>query len=366
MLIKNNCSNLFVKHKKIVASSILSIPLVLSANAFAENVDTCSQGAQTGLVACYSFEDNANDGSVNENHGVEHGDVEYVVGQVNKAIKLDGIGDYIRVVDPQQKFDTQYTITGWVSTEGSGQAILSKYSWKAHNNLGFSLSSIDNTVFTAAVFNERWVESKYPSYKIPSNTFKYISAVYNEGHIQLYIDGISVSESTLQKTATLNNGYDILIGNFFQNYGSAIASIDGFAGLIDELRIYNRALSEAEIKELYGVTADSGNYDDPLSVDIAGFAGQFDAQSQSTVLTWEALSAHLGFYVFRAELQDGKYTNVTRLNNTLYSNQGASDEYTFIDDTAVAGKVYHYGLESIDFAGEVTQHMEDIIAIEAK
>ena len=112
------------------------------------------------------------------------------------------------------------------------------------------------------------------------------------------------------------------------------------------------------------ITAEKGISHTPLSVDIAAFSGKSDAQS--TVLTWTALSEHLGFNIYRAELQDGKYANVTKLNNDLYSSQGESDEYTFIDDTAVAGKTYYYGLESFDFAGEITQHTDDIISITAE
>ncbi|MCV6637516.1 hypothetical protein [Candidatus Albibeggiatoa sp. nov. NOAA] len=63
------------------------------------------------------------------------------------------------------------------------------------------------------------------------------------------------------------------------------------------------------------------------------------------------------------KILNDKYANVTKRNNDLYSNQGENDEYTFVDDTVVAGKTYYYGLESFDFAGEVTQHKDDIISI---
>lgn len=67
------------------------------------------------------------------------------------------------------------------------------------------------------------------------------------------------------------------------------------------------------------------------------------------------------------KILNGKYANVTKRNNELlYSNQGESDGYTFIDDTAVAGKTYYYGLESFDFDGEITQHKDDIISITAE
>ena len=80
-----------------------------------------------------------------------------------------------------------------------------------------------------------------------------MSAVYNDGHTKLYIDGILVSESTIQHSETLDNSYDILIGAFFINDGKKVY-FRSFDGIIDDLRIYNRALSESEIQELSGVS----------------------------------------------------------------------------------------------------------------
>ncbi len=233
-------------------------------------VPTCT-GMTDGLVACYPFDGNALDGSGNGNHATAYSGVSYVAGKVGQAAKLNGgWPGFLLVPNPAQKFTDQYTITGWVSTNGRGQPIFSKYSWNP-GMIGFTLFSTaldgngsgysGSTLFAISGFNnESWNPSKYPSYTLPINKFQYVSAVYNTGNIKLYIDGVLVSEKTVQHAGTLDNPYNILIGSYHYvngTYGRVVTSTlppgRTFDGLIDELRIYNRALTEAEIKQQAGI-----------------------------------------------------------------------------------------------------------------
>lgn len=217
-------------------------------------------GVTEGLVACYPFDGNANDASGNGNHGVENGTIEYVEGKIEQAVKLNGTLSYIRVSNPNKNFDKQYTITGWFLTKGRGMPILAKYSWNGYSR-GFAISTTTpngsgspfsgSTLFPVAMYNESWNPKKFPSYTLPINEFKYVSAIYNEGHTKLYINGVLVGESTVQHRGTLDNPYDILIGAYWHNHGKSIAHARTFDGSIDDLRIYNRALTESEIKQLY-------------------------------------------------------------------------------------------------------------------
>jgi len=175
-----------------------------------------------------------------------------------------GANGYIRVTNPTQKFDKQYTISAWVSTAGRGMNILSKYSWQGSTGKGFDLffttpdgdgtGLSGSTLFAYAMFDEPSNLLKYPSYTLPVGQFKYVTAVYDTGNIRIYIDGQFVAEKTVGHSGTLDNLYDILIGSYFENNGTVVTASSQqrtFDGLIDELRIYNRAISEAEIQQLY-------------------------------------------------------------------------------------------------------------------
>ena len=84
---------------------------------------------EQGLVASYSFEGNANDGSGNGNTGTASGGVTYSAGKSGQAISLDGTG-YVEVGDSQyiQLPNSGFSIELWFKPNSltSDQIILSK------------------------------------------------------------------------------------------------------------------------------------------------------------------------------------------------------------------------------------------------
>jgi hypothetical protein len=221
----------------------------------------------SGIVGCYTFDDgNVQDGSGNGNHGTAAAGVSYVKGKVGQALKLNGTGtSYARITNPAQKFDREYTLSAWVSTAGQGMPIVSKYSWNNTTGRGFlaftttpdgnsGVYSSGSTVFEATLLNTGWYPAQYPSYTLPLNEFHLVTITYNVGRTKIYIDGQFTVEKTISHTSSLDNPYDILIGSYLYNNGTALVATGynrTFDGLIDELRIYNRAITDAEITQLY-------------------------------------------------------------------------------------------------------------------
>jgi len=86
------------------------------------------------------------------------------------------------------------------------------------------------------------------------NEFTYIAATYDGTTAKLYLDGIL--ENTITKTMTIDsNSLSLLIGS---SYGSSQGGYSGsgeeyFNGTVDEVKIWNRALSPEEIKASYNI-----------------------------------------------------------------------------------------------------------------
>jgi len=70
-----------------------------------------------GLVAYYAFENDANDNSGNELHGILMGDPNFVEGKEGMALDLDGVGDYVDCgYDPLFDVTTnEITVATWVT-----------------------------------------------------------------------------------------------------------------------------------------------------------------------------------------------------------------------------------------------------------
>jgi len=233
-----------------------------NSNDSTNNISTLEKG----LLAYYKFDGNAQDSSGNNNHGVEHGDINYVNGVVGKAADFDGIDDYIRVLNRDLNQLKEFSISLYLLPIGNGGAIFNSYSWNGGTGRGLTLTINDeggagdpqgenrDYLWFGALFDEGWFgnQSKFIKTKIPLGNFLHVCAVYSNGDEKLYINGELKSFHHVEHKFDLGN-YDFLIGTYFQYNGTSIVADGGraFKGQMDELRFYNRALNEDEINELY-------------------------------------------------------------------------------------------------------------------
>jgi hypothetical protein len=92
----------------------------------------------------------------------------------------------------------------------------------------------------------------YSNYDIPLDEWIHIAVTYNGTIVKMYLN--SIIDNTMKSQITIDtNSFDLLIGN---SYGTTIGCFsstgeENFNGTIDEVRIYNRSLSEGEIKAHY-------------------------------------------------------------------------------------------------------------------
>jgi len=221
-----------------------------------------------GLIAYYAMEDSVSDGSGHRLHGTILGDPNFVAGHDGLALDLDGNGDYVDCgYDPLFDVTTnEITVSAWVtirSIANQWAAIAAKgeYAWRLGNaswdprfHFGITIWSAPDTASldgVTAVGYDEW---------------HHAAGVFDGSNIMVYLDGaLDVSAATTEPIGV--NDKNMLIGDNPDSPGRY------WDGLIDELMIYNRGLSEGEVRYLTGFR--TYTYDGDAAV--AGAADSFDS-----------------------------------------------------------------------------------------
>jgi hypothetical protein len=177
-------------------------------------------------------------------------------GKIGRALSFDG-GDSAGVVDTTaSKLDltngmtleawvNPTSMTGWESVlykerGGAGTGVLS-YALYAHDGVGATAPA--GYVRTSAGGPDRGITALT---QLPLNVWSHIAVTYTTAAgvgstLRFYVDGLLVRTVTGANQNILQGNQPLRIGN------SNAQDSEGFNGLIDEVRIYNRALSAAEI-----------------------------------------------------------------------------------------------------------------------
>jgi len=208
---------------------------------------TCYSGINDGLVAYYPFNGNANDESGNSSNGTVYGAtlVSDRFGNPDSAYQFDGIDDVINCGDTSYfDFGTGFTFVGWISVaEFNGASIFIK---KRQNFENKYLKLYEQRLMFYLYYTTG--ESTTGSGNFPLNQWVHVAATYDGSFTKTYINGIfstsrSASGDVGDSTANMyigrtNKELDPLLGG------------PSFNGVIDDVRFYNRALSESEIESL--------------------------------------------------------------------------------------------------------------------
>jgi hypothetical protein len=203
-----------------------------------------------GLVAFYKFEGNASDWSTNGNHGVPS-NVSLTTnrfGRADAAYRFSGASDsIIRVPNsPSLNVSNTLTLAAWVNFEPEG-FISARILMKGRYNLAFAdagLAARRPGFIVQTPFEHLLLT---PTPVTQAGKWYFIVGTYDESIMRLFIDGIQAVEMAATGNIT-PSASDLIIGQNSDN------RTDTYKGIIDDIRIYNRALSPAEVLELFQET----------------------------------------------------------------------------------------------------------------
>jgi len=153
-------------------------------------------------------------------------------GMVDGALEFDGIDDFVSTPFVLNPADGKFSVFAWIKGGAPGQAVLSQIggvNWLCADTLeGNLMTELKATGRGAAAMLSQTI--------ITDGDWHRIGFVWDGSHRTLYVDDIAVAEDEQTNLEVSNNGLYIGTGNAMEQ-GSF------WSGLIDDVRIYNRAVT---------------------------------------------------------------------------------------------------------------------------
>lgn len=232
---------------------------------------------QDGLIAYFPFDGNTEDASTKKNNG-KPTNVSYTTdrrGENGKAIKFGGFNNrgYVQVPNNESlKLSKQLTISLWLRLDDWGGMddygnFVQNKGWhsiicKDGDRVGWDLIiqgggtlNVFNPVFSNNHFTDPKVYLTYE--KNDENLLKkwvHIAYTIDGETVKLFLNGVLVTKE-LNFTVNFDraNQSDLMFGNFGNNGGVNPYFWYPLNGAIDEARLYNKALSDTEIAQIYEI-----------------------------------------------------------------------------------------------------------------
>ena len=233
---------------------VLFMMLLFSADVMAQNIP--SYVPANGLVGWWPFNGNANDESGNGNHGTVNGATLTTdrYGNAGRAYAFDGINNLISIGNPAAfSFQNGQSISFWMKAgsfpaTGGESVLISQQSSSSTNAKGYNISFSETGSINYRIGNgSAGSFAGLINNNLSLNKWFHIVCQFQSGTIQIFVN-----------SALINSGFQPNAGIGFSNtqlrigddtWGASNAFF--YSGLVDDLCIMNRALTQTEITKLY-------------------------------------------------------------------------------------------------------------------
>ncbi len=258
--------NLILKNKICIIPSYIFYCITVLAMSFIFCVDVEAQRDEGTVAGIWTFDDGTAKDSSNQNHnGILVGKPESVKGIVNDALRFNGEGDGINILD-SPRINTggpfpKRTVAAFFNCDdvnkGQKQIIFEE---------GGRTRGLVIYVFDGKIYGGAWNRAEYNwqgewlSTDIKSRTWYHVAVVIRDAagkvekdKFELWVDGklIDTADGGQLHAHGDNNGIDYVHQNaFYHDDGGEGTLIDWFGGMIDEVIVYSSSFTKADINEL--------------------------------------------------------------------------------------------------------------------
>ena len=293
-----------------------------------------------GLVAAYGFNEGSGttvtDASGNGNTGTITNATWSTSGKYGGALQFNGSNARVTIPDAASlHLSTGMTLEAWVNPS-TVNANWRDVIYKGNDNFYLEATSDKSSHPDAGMIAGGSYADAFGTAALPANSWSYLTETYDGATLRLYVNGTQVA-STAHTGAIATSTNPLQIG------GDTIYS-QYFAGLIDEVRVYNVALTAAQIQT-----------DQATPVNPAGPPSQpgtltATAVSASEVdLSWGASTGSVSGYLIE-RCSGASCTSFTQIAAP------AGTGTTYKDTSVTANTSYSYRVRATDTAGDLSPY----------
>jgi hypothetical protein len=207
------------------------------------------------LVAYWKLDEAEGDiayNSIGDNHGILFGDPVWQPdsGQVAGTLEFDGIDDYISTDFVLNPGDGPFSTFAWIKDGAPGQAIIAQTDGIGTGEKWLGITALDGSLMTGLMPPQVGRTVIFPLESqslIADGLWHHVGFVWDGSYRSLYVDGTEVAKDTKALTLAPLKSSD---GSLYIGVGKNLDVGTFFSGLIDNICIYNVALSAEDIEAL--------------------------------------------------------------------------------------------------------------------
>jgi len=304
-------------------------------------VGLSSPEARAGLVAAYAFDEGGGstvaDASGHGHTGTIRNATWTAAGKYGKALAFNGTTARVIVPDaPSLRLTTAMTLEAWVNPS-TVTAVWRDVIYKGNDNYFLEATSTRGGVPAAG----GTLGEVYGTAPLGVNSWTHLAVTYDGAALRLYVNGAQIGSvartgSLQTSTSPLEIGGDSIYGQYFR-------------GTIDEVRIYDVALTAAQIQADMATPTGGGTPGDTTPPTAPGSLTAAAAGSSQINLAWAASTDDVGVTGYRVErCQGAGCTSFAQIATPAGASYG--------DTGLAAGTSYSYRVRAADAAGNLSAY----------
>src|SRR3989344_8646353 len=321
----DNCSSICLKESAICGDNVCEIKFESTASCKQDCGLVCPTNE---LVSWWKGEDDQD--SFSNHHGTRGGEANFVSGKVNNAFYFDGEGDYFTLGQKPGTIFSDPTgesisVSFWMKTnvsEGPGGALYILDSGAgAASRRGFYCNTKKGALSCIIKHAEKIYEVNAVENTVPLNVWKFVTFTCDTAkeELKLYVDGVAVATGT---KASLSSLYQPVPASVI---GATSLQTLPFNGALDEIAVWNRVLTSAEVKSIFD-TSNIGMCAVPEAICGNGFVETGEECDDSNQITTDLCNlcknALCGDGIIRTGIEqcDGSNLGITSCQSLGFAN----------------------------------------------